>query len=83
MSVIEKLENELNEIIQMYPNLRSNIEYIRSLINSIETNLPVIVEPPDYHNAKNDPPLCLNRQRDYYEWIKECEEYEKNNPSNK
>jgi hypothetical protein len=89
MTTIEKIEHELNDIIRMYPNLTTKIEYIRTLIlsqneklhNTTPPNLPYIEEPIDYDHPKNNPPLCLNRQRDYYEWIKECEEYEKNNPS--
>ena len=83
MSLIEKIENELNDIIRIYPNLSIKIEYIRSLIKIIEPDFPNVIQLIDYDSPKNNPPLCLNRQRDYYEWMKECEEYEKNNPSNK
>lgn len=83
MSTIEKIEKHLNDIIKIYPNLMSKIQSIRLLINILEPEFPVLIEQTDYEDAKNNPPLCLNRQRDYYEWLKECQEYEKNVSSNK
>ena len=33
-------------------------------------------EEYDPCHPKHLPPLCCNRFKDYYEWIKECKEYD-------
>ena len=38
----------------------------------------LLQEEDDYDTShpKHLPPLCCNRIKDYYEWLKECKEYD-------
>lgn len=70
------------KIKQLREHVRQTEQYIQELLDittfvipSSEAVIKNINEDP--HNPIHHPPLCMNRRKDYEEWIKECDEYEK------
>jgi uncharacterized protein Yka (UPF0111/DUF47 family) len=72
------LNNKINDIVLENHMLKTEInklaQYITTLENKIDT---IILQDNNYlkdsNHPKNNPPLCINRYKDFYEWIEECE----------
>jgi hypothetical protein len=55
------------------------IKQLQQTVRELERKIrELLQEDHDPCHPKYSPPLCCNRIKDYYEWMKECEDYEKN-----
>jgi hypothetical protein len=74
------LHTVFSKIMQHIMNIEELVKYIQYLIPEPEHDHEPQPQPqhkPDACHPKNNPPLCMNTQRDYWEWITDCEEYDR------
>lgn len=70
------------KIKRLREHVRQTEEFIQELLHlpTFKTPLSETVMKglnEDPNDPIHHPPLCMNRRKDYEEWIKECDEYEK------
>ena len=69
---------QIEEIVLEINMLKSEISRMNKRILNIEEKIQTnkVDKKEDMAHPKYNPPLCMNRQKDYWDWIKECEEYD-------